>query len=124
MSVLNKIKQYMEENDFTKADIARLSDIPYTTIDGIFKKGDENIKLTTLKKLAAMMGCRIDELVYTEPAVKAECENVTSNELEILDMLRALDDRGRSAVLDTLRREYEYTAKEKSDNGNMSVKAI
>ena len=62
MSVSEKLQKFMDENGYSKADVSRLSGIPYTTIDGIFKKGDENTKLSTLKKLAKLMGCSLDEL--------------------------------------------------------------
>ena len=50
MPVSDFLKEYMLKNGYTKADISRMSNIPYTTIDGLFKKGDENTKLSTLKK--------------------------------------------------------------------------
>lgn len=62
MSVTEKLDKFMREHGFNKADVARLSGVPYTTIDGLYKKGDENTKLSTLRKLAAFIGCTIDEL--------------------------------------------------------------
>lgn len=62
MSVAERLDKFLKEHGYSKADAAKLSGIPYTTIDGIFKKGDENIKLSTLKKLAAFMRCTLDEL--------------------------------------------------------------
>ena len=53
MSVTEKLDKFMREHGFNKADVARLSGVPYTTIDGLYKKGDENTKLSTLRKLAA-----------------------------------------------------------------------
>ena len=40
-----------------------MSGIPYTTIDGFYKKGSDNIKLSTLKKLAECLNCSLDYLV-------------------------------------------------------------
>ena len=62
MSVSEKLQKFMDENGYSKADVSRLSGIPYTTIDGLFKKGDDNTKLSTLKKLAKLIGCSLDEL--------------------------------------------------------------
>ena len=36
--------------------------MPYTTIDGFYKKGADNAKLSTLKKLCAYFGCTLDYL--------------------------------------------------------------
>ena len=49
MPVSDFLKEYMLKNGYTKADISRMSNIPYTTIDGLFKKGDENTKLSTCR---------------------------------------------------------------------------
>lgn len=66
MSVAERLEKFLKEHGYSKADAAKLSGIPYTTIDGLFKKGDENIKLSTLKKLAAFMQCTLDELAGDE----------------------------------------------------------
>lgn len=62
MSITDKLDQFMKKNGYNKADLARLSGIPYTTIDGLYKKGDENTKLSTLRRLAKVIGCTLDEL--------------------------------------------------------------
>jgi repressor LexA len=52
MNMVEKLEQLMNERGLTKADVARESGIPYTTFDGLFKKGYEKIKLPTLKAIA------------------------------------------------------------------------
>ena len=39
MSITEKLDKFKQENNYNKADVARLSGIPYTTIDGLYKKG-------------------------------------------------------------------------------------
>lgn len=74
MPVSDFLKKYMLKNGYTKADISRMSNIPYTTIDGLFKKGDENTKLSTLKKLAELIGCTIDDMAYNDGSEKSNTE--------------------------------------------------
>ena len=74
MPVSDFLKEYMLKNGYTKADISRMSNIPYTTIDGLFKKGDENTKLSTLKKLAELIGCTIDDMAYNDGSEKSNTE--------------------------------------------------
>lgn len=74
MPVSDFLKEYMLKNGYTKADISRMSNIPYTTIDGLFKKGDENTKLSTLKKLAELIGCTIDDMAYNGDSEKITAE--------------------------------------------------
>jgi transcriptional regulator with XRE-family HTH domain len=93
MSVVERLEQYMNENGYKKTDVARMSGIPYTTIDGLFKKGDENTKLSTLKKLAKLIGCSLDELTgsnndygyYSNPETAALAQQIHDNpDLRIL----------------------------------------
>lgn len=53
MSFTDRLEYLMKKNGIkNKSELARVSDIPYTTIDGFYKKGSDNIKLSTLRKLA------------------------------------------------------------------------
>lgn len=62
MSLTDKLDLLMKEKKINKAELARESGIPYTTIDGFYKKGSENAKLSTLKKLCSYFGCTLDYL--------------------------------------------------------------
>ena len=64
MSFTDKLERLMKNNGISnKSELSRLSGIPYTTIDGFYKKGSDNIKLSTLKKLAECLNCSLDYLV-------------------------------------------------------------
>ena len=72
--------------DSNKADVARLSGIPYTTIDGLYKKGDDNTKLSTLRRLSKVMNCTLDELIdeptqgyYTNPEAAQMAQELYDN---------------------------------------------
>lgn len=78
MSVAERLEKFMKEHGYFKSDVAKLSGIPYTTIDGLFKKGDDNIKLSTLKKLATFMHCSLDELAGDENHIEYYYDSETS----------------------------------------------
>lgn len=63
MSFTEKLDMLMAERRINKATLSREADIPYTTIDGFYKKGSDNIKLSTLRKLSAYFNCSLDYLV-------------------------------------------------------------
>ena len=63
MSFTDKLNSLMDERRINKSVLAREAGIPYTTIDGFYKKGSDNIKLSTLRKLAAYFNCSLDYLV-------------------------------------------------------------
>ena len=60
LEVLTKL---MEERGITKSTLAKESGVPYTTIDGFYKKGCDNVKLSTLQKLAKYFGVSLDYLI-------------------------------------------------------------
>ncbi len=62
MKFTEKLDYLMSVNNIGKADLARESGIPYTTIDGFYKKGSDNIKLSTLRRLCAYFKCSLDYL--------------------------------------------------------------
>ena len=66
MGLTDKLDLLMKEKHINKAELARESGVPYTTIDGFYKKGSENAKLSTLKKLCSYFGCSLDFLADDE----------------------------------------------------------
>ncbi len=62
MGFTDKLDLLMKEKQINKAELARESGVPYTTIDGFYKKGSDNVKLSTLKKLCAYFNCSLDYL--------------------------------------------------------------
>lgn len=60
MDFLEKLDHLMEINHLNKSSLSKACDIPYTTIDGWYKKGYEGLKLSTLRKLANYFGTSLD----------------------------------------------------------------
>lgn len=58
---LDELKKLTGDNNNT---LSKKTGIPYTTIDGLYKKGYENIKLSTLKTLCEYFDVSIDYMVY------------------------------------------------------------
>lgn len=89
MGLTDKLDLLMKEKKINKAELARESGVPYTTIDGFYKKGSENAKLSTLKRLCAYLNCSLDFLaddnVSDEPKTMAahfDGSEYTEEELE------------------------------------------
>lgn len=118
MPVSDFLKEYMLKNGYTKADISRMSNIPYTTIDGLFKKGDENTKLSTLKKLAELIGCTIDDMAYNDGSEKSNTEApsvpLTQQEETHIKKYRQLSDVRRYVVDEVLDAQYQKQLEEQS----------
>lgn len=53
MNILEKLDYLLKINGLNKHTFALQSGIPYTTIDGWYKKGWEKMQLSSLKKMSA-----------------------------------------------------------------------
>lgn len=62
MTFLEKLEILMVNNNLNKRQLSIRSGIPYSTIDNLWKSGYDNIKLSTLKKLASYFSVTLDFL--------------------------------------------------------------
>ena len=60
MTFTEKLDMLMEVNHLNKNSLSKACGIPYTTIDGWYKKGVSDLKLSTLKKLTSFFGLSLD----------------------------------------------------------------
>lgn len=60
MTFLEKLNYLMDKNKLNKHTLSKACGIPYTTIDGWYKKGYEGLKLITLRKLSNFFGTSLD----------------------------------------------------------------
>lgn len=105
MTLTDRIDQLMAQNGIkTKAELSRLTGIPYTTIDGLYKKGTDRIKLSTLRQLCNVLGCSIDYLVSgKEPDVRSSALIE-----ELIDAALGNDEEDIRRAADQLRRIKAY----------------
>ena len=61
---LKILDELLNENGLNKRQFSIKSGIPYTTIDGFYKKGYESIRLTTLRKIAEYFNVSLDYLIF------------------------------------------------------------
>ena len=95
----DKVKALMEERGINRHELALGSGIPYTTIDGWFKKGGENVRLSTLLRLAEYFNVSLD-------ALAGEGGGVSPAEQLMLGRWRRLDEHGQRMVRLTLEEEF------------------
>ena len=75
MTFLDKLNYLMEKRSINKNVLSQLSGIPYTTIDGLYKKGYENTKLSTVRKLARALDVSLDYLIKSQNFSRISIEN-------------------------------------------------
>ena len=105
MNLLEKITYLMNENGLNKRTLSQASGVPYTTIDGLYKKGYEGARMSTIKALAGFFGvtldsfCRDDinelQYAYQKPAV-----SLSPTENQLIINYRSLNSEGQERLLD------------------------
>ena len=63
MNFLEKLDYMMQKLAINKSKLSQLSGIPYTTIDAFYKKGFENTKISTIRKLADALDVSLEYLI-------------------------------------------------------------
>lgn len=85
MDFLQKLNFLMKQYNLNKSTLSKACNIPYTTVDGWYKRGYEGVKLPTLKKLSEYFNVSLDYWAddeLTEPIPKKRNkQNVSTNSL-------------------------------------------
>ena len=110
VTFLDKLNYLMEKRSINKNTLSQLSGIPYTTIDGLYKKGYENTKLSTIRKLARALDVSLDYLmidnITDENYGKTVELSLEREERDHIKKYRTLDRYGKEAVDGILEIEY------------------
>lgn len=111
MNMLEKLDHLMEIRSMNKSTLSNMSGVPYTTIDAFYKKGYENAKISTLKKIATAMNVTLDYLVRDEindiDFGKTSDFLVTQAEVFHITKYRTLDYLAKDIVDILIDKEYE-----------------
>lgn len=98
MTFTERLDSLMEEKGLNKHTLSKACGIPYTTIDGWYKKGVSDLKLSTLKKLTSYFGLSLDYWLADddEEEIKKSPAPEGTEEKQEID---ALEDELRSVLL-------------------------
>ena len=105
MKITDKLDILMSEKKINRADLARNSDVPYTTIVSLYEKGYDNVKLSTLKKIAQYLDCSIDYLADDNVNDRYLVTHISEKDLkraELYEKARSSDDPALKALIDAL----------------------
>ena len=93
------LDKLMEQKKINKRTLAIESGIPYTTIDGLYKKGSENTKLSTLMKLANYFNVTLDYLVYRDDSRENPGRKAFTNEAVFAGLFSELTEDQQKFVI-------------------------
>lgn len=110
MNFLEKLDYLMDKEKINKNILSKKSGIPYTTLDGFYKKGYQNTKLSTVQKIANYFNVSLDYLIFDEITDldygKAEKFKITTDEMYLIQRYRNLDEYDKQVVNSTLLQLY------------------
>lgn len=110
MDFLEKLDLLMAKNHLNKSTLSKACDIPYTTIDGWYKKGYEGLKLTTLRKLAAYFGTSLDYWASEGEDRSKGVQNLSELHRQAVSRLEEMPEEEVKAVLAFIRSLDEIKA--------------
>lgn len=113
MTFLEKLDRLMAERNINKNILSKESGIPYTTIDGFYKKGYQKAKIPTIQKLAKYFDTTLDYLMRDDITDinhgKTIGFDINYDEMQVILKLRKLDKISTAAVNNALNFEYEQS---------------
>lgn len=100
---LEKINAYKKKNHLTTEELAEKSGVPVGTLNKILTGATKDPKLETLKALARVLGCTLDDFDdgVVRPLLRAE------NQHPMVKKYHSLDASGKDAVDAILQVEYQ-----------------
>lgn len=116
MDFLEKLNYLMDKNNLNKNTLSKACDIPYTTIDGWYKKGYEGLKLTTLRKLASYFETSLDFWANDNNPF-----HDSSSTHPLMEIYERLNEEGQSKLMDyaeDLDASGRYKKNNQSDMGS------
>lgn len=124
MILTEKLDALIEQRGINKNKLAKMADIPYSTIDGLYKKGYENMRYPTLKKLSDFFGVTMEFLgndsLGFDDAPTNKKSALTDRAQKVAKQYDGMDAHGQEAVdgilnIEVARMEHEKGEK-KPDN--------
>ena len=109
MNWLENVKSIKKKKGLTNEALSERSEISIGTLNKLLSGATGDPKLSTLTALAEAFGCSLDEMLTG----KAQGEELTSEERDIITKLRMLDAGGKETALYIINKEYRCTLSEK-----------
>ena len=92
MDFLDRLRILMDKNGDNNSTLSKKSGIPYTTIDGLFKRGWEKAQISTIQNICNYYCVSLDYMVYGADKLSEESQMVAAK-------FENLDDSGKELIL-------------------------
>lgn len=113
MEIYKVLQAIMDERSMSIPDIARATGLSDSTIRSIITRKTKTVALEVAAKLSHGLGLSLEQL--NDGLSAANIPVLSPAEHTIIKKYRALDERGKSAVMAVLDHEYSSTLGKKAD---------
>lgn len=114
MTLLEKIDFLMKKYGMNKRQLSLRSNVPYTTIDGLYKVGYENMRLPTFMKLCDFFNVTMDSMAYDDQEIEYRVDAESDFNKKLVEAYLTHPE-GQQAVCKLL----DLKQDEQSDNSNL-----
>lgn len=128
MNLTDKLSKLISDKNLNRKKFSDLSGIPYSTIDNWYKRGYDNMSISTLRIVCTFFGVTMDSMAYDDHDIEYTADHdmdFTPADAELVRKYNGLDASGRqmvNVVLDTAlwQAESENTEKNLEKNKKTS----
>lgn len=113
MEIYKVLQAIMDERKMNIPDVARATGLSDSTVRSIITRKTKTVALEVAAKLSQGLGLSLEQLNDGLSSVPVPV--LSGEEYTIIKKYRALDERGKSAVLVVLEHEYENIPRGKAD---------
>lgn len=99
---LMKIKELLEERNWTLYKLAKESCIPYSSLNSLFQKNNQPT-ISTLEKICKGFHITMAEFFMDDTPFHEDTYDITSEELEIIHNIRTLNKHDCRLVMDFMK---------------------
>lgn len=129
MSIEEKLKNIILTRYMSIREFTQVADIPYSTLDSIFRRGVENSSVSNIIKICKILNLSVDALADGEIVVRRSRDQVTSNDVrDIVNEVKSklshsdaltieghnVDKKSVEPILDALDISYEMVKRRSS----------
>lgn len=124
MTLIEKIDVLKNELQLNKRQLSIESGIPYTTIDSFYKKGVDNMKLSTFKTLCDFFNVDMESMAYDDQEIRFRDDKpidfLSQEEKELIDMYSAVSFDKQQMVYQSLKTGYDTETTKKDGASALS----
>lgn len=102
MSIEQELKELILSKYGSVREFSKVLDMPYSTIDSIFKRGVENASVANIIRICEKLSISADGLAEGKIILRTSGD-LTDEELELLKLYRQMNTEGRKLLLGNAR---------------------